>query len=96
MVGALKANEANIVLYLTTYPSLQELDRVYRNFEVSESGLDRLLVRKFYHLAEMREFLHNDLDEMARTSNIKLIVIDSFAAVVRVEDFDGQSGKGSV
>ena len=75
---------------------MQELDRVTKSFESSENALDRLLVRKFYNLTEIREFMHNDIDEMASKSNIKLIVIDSLAALFRVEDFDGQSGKGSL
>ena len=53
---------------------------------------DNLLMRAFDDLADIRRFLHNEIDALLESSNVTLIAIDSLASLIRPCPFSKGAG----
>ena len=53
---------------------------------------DNLLMRAFDELANIRRFLHNEIDTFLASNNVTLIAIDSLAQLIRPSSFGKAAG----
>ena len=71
---------------------MPELDRIFKQYDQNDDRLDKLIIRSFLELIDLRRFIHNEIDELLSTKKIGLLVIDSLSSLIRAEPFSMQNG----
>ena len=71
---------------------MPELDRLFKQYDQNDDRLDKLFIRSFLELIDLRRFIHNEIDELLLTEKIGLIVIDSLSSLIRAEPFSKLRG----
>ena len=71
---------------------MPELDRIFKQYDQNDDRLDKLIIRSFLELIDLRRFIHNEIDELLSTEKIGLIVIDSLSSLIRAEPFSMLNG----
>ena len=71
---------------------MPELDRIFKQYDQNDDRLDKLIIRSFLELIDLRRFIHNEIDELLSTKKTGLIVIDSLSSLIRAEPFSMQNG----
>ena len=46
---------------------MPELDRIFKQYDQNDDRLDKLIIRSFLELIDLRRFIHNEIDELFST-----------------------------